>query len=388
MSDVAGAAPAAAESTPAPVEGAPIADVGASFSHPLGSQIPEEAQAKPGAKAPPSIDDAIDRAAAKSAAKAAEPKVEAKPEPKAEAKTEQPRENGKFVAKDKPADAAKPTDAVKPTDPVEAAKPSHTAEDAPARFAETAKAKWASADPEIRGEVLRMQRELTEGYQKHREKAEKYDAIKDFDDMATKSGTTVKDALARYVGMEQKLRGDLIGGLDEIVANATGGKASLRDVAAHVMGQTPEQAQSQSDATIRELKQTVAQLQQQVGGVVQTVTQQREHSTLQEVTKFADTHPRFEELADDIGFFMKSGRAKDLSEAYQLAERLNPAPAKATAEPAASSAPAAKPDLSVQPDKGQKSINGAPSSGLNSSGKKRVARSLDDALDHAFGQVG
>ena len=65
---------------------------------------------------------------------------------------------------------------------------------------------------------------------------------------------------------------------------------------------------------------------EQVGGVVQTVTQQREQTTLIEVSKFAETHPRFEELSDDIGFFMKSGRAKDLSEAYTLAERLNPAP--------------------------------------------------------------
>jgi hypothetical protein len=162
---------------------------------------------------------------------------------------------------------------------------------------------------------------------------------------------------------------------------------SLRDVAAHIMGQTPEQNASQSDATIRELKQELASLKEQVGGVTQTFKQQQEQSTLTEINKFAADHPRFDELANDIAFFMQSGRAKDLPEAYELAERLNPAPAKA-AEPAASSAaPVIEPP--VQPDKGQKSINGAPSSGLTSSRKKGgPVPSLDESLDRAFGRAG
>jgi hypothetical protein len=375
--DLAGAAPAAADSVAAPVEGAPIGE-GATFTQPLGSQIPPDAQAKPEApKPPPSLDDSIDRAMAKSAAKAAEPKVDAK-----DAKAEQPRENGKFVSA-KPA-VVEPAKVAEPAKAVEAAKPSHTAEDAPARFTETAKAKWASADPEIRGEVLRMQRELTDGYQKHREKAEKWDGLKELDELATKSGTNIKDAFTRYVVMEQKIQADLLGGLDEVVSKATQGKYSLRDIAAHIMGQTPDQTQSQSDATIRELKNEIAALKEQVGGVTTTIKQQRETATLTEINKFASEHPRFEELADDIAMFMKSGRGKDLPEAYALAERLNPAPAKATEQPAASSAAI---DPPAHPDKGQKSIAGAPSS-LNSVGKKRVARSLDDALDHAFGAVG
>jgi hypothetical protein len=49
------------------------------------------------------------------------------------------------------------------------------------------------------------------------------------------------------------------------------------------------------------------------------------------VAKFASdpANPRFEELSDDIAFFLKSGRTKDLAEAYQLAERLNPTPSEA-----------------------------------------------------------
>lgn len=390
MSTEAGAAPAAAESLPAPADGAALLDNAPNFNAPLGSQVPGGDQPAPKeAKAPASLDDALDRAIAKNEAKSkapeakpepkAEPKVEAKAppkvEPKAEPKAEQPRENGRFVSS-KPAEEAKTAEV----------KPSHTAEDAPARFTDTAKAKWHAADPEIRGEVLRMQRELTDGFQKYKSAAERDNALAEYHEIAGKSGTTLKEAIARYYGLEEKIRTDLLGGLDDVIANATGGKYSLRDIAAHVMGQKPEDVQSQSDATIRELKNEIAALKEQVGGVTSTIKQQREQSTLTEINKFAADHPRFEELSEDIALFMKTGRAKDLPSAYELAERLNPAPAKVLdLKPDASSAPA--PDLSAQPDKGQKSINGAPSPGLTSS-TKRVAKSLDDALDRAFGAVG
>jgi hypothetical protein len=44
-------------------------------------------------------------------------------------------------------------------------------------------------------------------------------------------------------------------------------------------------------------------------------------STHDSVTKFAAVHPRFEELSEDIVFFLDTGRANDLAEAYSLAER-------------------------------------------------------------------
>jgi hypothetical protein len=376
---------AAVAAEPAPVaHEAPISETPANFTQPLGSQAPETPEAPEPAK-PASLDDSIDRAIAKSAAKQAEPKTEAKADVKAEPKepkAEQPRENGKFAPKDgvkaPVADAAVAVGAAKPA---EAVKPSHTADDAPARFTETAKAKWAAADPEIRGETLRMQKELTDGYQKHKAAAERDASLAEFHEMAQKSGTDVKTALSKYTALESLLRQDPIKGLNEVCNNMG---LSLRDVAAHIMGQSPDQQASQSDATIRELKQELAALKEQVGGVTKTFEQQREQSTLTEINKFAADHPRFDELADDIAFFMQSGRAKDLPEAYQLAERLNPA-AKAPEPVASSAAQVIEPP--VHPDKGTKSINGAPSSG-STLPKKRASQSLDEALDRAFGAVG
>jgi hypothetical protein len=378
-----------ADSAPAPdapAGGAVINENAPGFTQPLGSQIPPDAQAKEVPAKPATLDDSIDRAIAKSAAKQAEPKVDAK-DVKAEPVKEAPArgEGGKFAPKEPVAqpDAAVAKDAGKPAEP---AKPSFTANEAPTRFSEDAKKEWATTPEPVRRETERAIKELTDGFQKYKQSAERDQGLTEFHEMAQKGGTTVKEALERYVGIENKLRGDLLGGLEEVITNATKGKLSLRDVAAHIMGQKPEEQASQQDATIRELRQTVQRLEQQVGGVTQTIEQQREHATLTEINKFAAENPRFEELADDIAFFMKSGRAKDLPEAYQLAERLNPAPSQAKdAAPAASSA---APEPPVHPDKGQKSINGAPSAGSTPAAKKRVTRSLDEALDRAFGQAG
>lgn len=382
-----------AEPGPAPdVGGAVINENAPGFNSPLGSQVPPDAQAKPEVPAKPAtLDDSIDRAIAKSAAKQAEPKDGAKPEVKPEAKDAPVRaENGKFAPKEpiKQPDAAAlaAKDAGKPAEPV---KPSFTASEAPTRFSDDAKKEWATAPESVRRETERAIKELTDGFQKYKQSAERDQALAEFHEMAQKGGTTVKDALARYTGLESKLRTDLLGGLEEIVSNASQGKLSLRDIAAHIVGQKPEEQASQQDAVIRELKHELATLKQQVGGVTQTIEQQREQATLTEINKFAADNPRFEELAEDISFFLKSGRAKDLPEAYQLAERLNPAPAgQAKDDPPAASSAALQDPPPVHPDKGQKSINGAPSPGSSPAAKKRVAKSLDESLDNAFRHAG
>ena len=386
-----------ADSGPAPdadVGGAVVNENAPAFNSPLGSQIPESAQAKPEAPAKPaSLDDSIDRAIAKSAekqaaaAKAPEPKADAKAEPKPEAKAAPERgEGGKFVAKQPESAPAADKGQPQAPKPAEPAKPSFTASDAPQRFSDDAKKEWATAPESVRRETERAIKELTDGFQKYKASAERDQTLHEFHEMAKASGKELSGVVREYVNMENKLRTDLLGGLDTICQRMG---VSLRDVAAHVMGQKPEEQVSQQDAVIRELRQELATLKQQVGGVTQTIEQQREQATLTEINKFAADHPRFEELADDIAFFMKTGRAKDLPEAYDMAERLNPAPAGQAKETAPAASSAAPPEPPVQPDKGQKSINGAPSAGLTSPpAKKRPTRSLDEALDRAFGAAG
>ncbi len=382
-----------ADSGPAPdadVGGAVINENAPAFNSPLGSQIPPDAQAKEAPAKPASLDDSIDRAIAKSAEKQAskeapkapEPKAGAKAEPKPEPKAAPERgEGGKFVAKQPDAAPAAAKDAAKPA---EAAKPSFTASDAPSRFSDDAKKEWATAPESVRRETERAIKELTDGFQKYKQSAERDQTLHEFHEEAKQAGKELHSVVREYRNMEKLLHSNPEAGIEAVLSRIG---LTPRQYAEHVLNKTPDQQASQQDATIRELRQMVTTLEQKLGGVTQTIEQQREQATLTEINKFAAEHPRFEELADDIAFFMKSGRAKDLPEAYSLAERLNPAPAGQAKDeqPAASSA---APEPPVQPDKGQKSINGAPSSGSSPAAKKRTPKSIDESLERAFGSVG
>jgi hypothetical protein len=171
------------------------------------------------------------------------------------------------------------------------AKPSQVVLPPPARFSPAAKAEWNTAPETLRAEVSRMETELTAGLKKHQAAAERDADLAEFHEMATKGGTTVKEALSKYVNMENQLRADPIMVL-EIICNNVG--LSLHDVAIQVLGPTSDQGQGAAEAT-----------------------------TAEAVMKFAASHPRFKELSEDILFFIESGRADDIAEAYDLAERFN-----------------------------------------------------------------
>jgi hypothetical protein len=167
----------------------------------------------------------------------------------------------------------------------------------PARFSPAAKAEWDTAPALLRAEVLRLEWELTAGLKKHQAAAARDADLAEFHALAAKGGTTLKEAVSAYVSVENLLRTDIIKGLELICQNAG---QSLKDVAAKVLGATPGQGQGGADATA------------------------------EAVLKFAAAHPRFEELSEDIVFFIESGRADDLEEAYDLAERFSSSTATAS----------------------------------------------------------
>lgn len=363
MSDVSGAAPAAAESSPV-------------------AEVAETIQT-----AEPTPRGAIDRAFAtlekQEAAEAASAPREVASTPEVKpVETEGPRRgpDGKFL----PKEAAEEVPATPAVATTETAKPLTSFVEPPGRFSPDAKAAWKDAPESVRAEVHRALKELETGHQKYKADAEAFADVGEFADLAAQSGTTLKQAMANYVGIEKRLRSDPVGGLERICQNLG---LSLRDVAAHVMGQKPEANASRQDGVIRELRNEIAQLRQSVGGVTKTIEQQRTDAVMASVAEFAakPEHSRFEELSEDIKFFIGSGRTKDLSEAYRLAERLNPAPAVATNVPASTQVPA--PDPQAQTPKGQLSLAGAPSSGSNPAHRK-PSTSSRESIDRAFAQMG
>ena len=168
------------------------------------------------------------------------------------------------------------------------------AEPPPTRFNAAAKEAWASAPETVRSEVLRMEKELTAGIRKYRVAAERDATLAVFHERAAEGGTTVKEALSTYVNIEDLLRTDPDKGLEELFKNIG---ISPRDWAAKILNQAPQEYPGDADATT------------------------------EAVMKFATAHPRFDELSEDIIFFLDTGRADDLAEAYSLAERFSEAAA-------------------------------------------------------------
>jgi len=392
MSDTIDAAPAAAEPSNAPVDQAPV-----QTPNPVEAELPvKEPEAKPEPKADEkgqdkepapkrSVSDALKKAEADLREKATKPETD-KPEAKDKAKpveteARQRDDTGKFAAKepvegqDKPKEATETAKAADTPD-----KQSAPFRDPPKRFSEDAKAAWETAPDPVKAEVHRAMRELEGGIEKYRAE---YEPIKPYADLAKQHGTSVKDALDRYTGLEKMLgsqdQNEKFAGLQQVFDYAG---INPREFAAQLMGQTPEQGAVQQDNTIRELRQELAAIKQQLGGVSTSMQERQQQEVLSSVQQFAADKPRFDELAEDIVFFLTSGRTQDLQEAYQLAERLNPAPAP---QPAlAQTQPEPTPEAHTL--KGSKSVSGAPSNGA-SRPNAQPSSSIKEALKRAAAQA-
>ena len=181
------------------------------------------------------------------------------------------------------------------------------------------------------------------------------------------------------------LRTDLVAGLDLIVNNMKlrspdGQQLGIRDVAYHILNQTPEQhrllqsqnpqmAQSHQLAQIQQRQAALEQREQQM------YAQQRFIHSRSAVDQFAANLPRFDELSDIIYQEVTTGHPLDV--AYRRAELLRPTQAAQTRTPSAQTRPA------------DRSISGAPD-GATMNGASRAKKpvpSIHDAVTNAVRQV-
>lgn len=281
-----------------------------------------------------------------------EAKAAEKPEAKPVEKTAQERdETGKFKG------AAAETPAEQPK-----AKAPH--DDAPKRFDDAAKAEWAKAPESVRGAVHRTVTELEKGIEEHQKR---WEPIKPYHELAEQHGAKLHEALERYVAFDQHLSQDIFAGLEGVIRDKTGGQYGLRDIAAQVMGQQPNQAQSQNDATIADLRGQLARLEKMVGGLGGHMRQQADQSIGEQIVSFAADKTDFEDLAPKIAEHIRAG--KSLEEAYtqaktdmeEMATRLGFVRPSAPAQTRTEQIP--DPAEAQTLERGSKSIAGAPGAG-------------------------
>ncbi len=316
------------------------------------------------------------KAEVKTEAKAPE-KTEAKPEPKPAERTR--AEDGKFAPKEsadpKSVEQRAVQEKTEGNQTSEGRKPHH---DAPARFNEFGKRDWANTPDTVKEETYRAFKELEEGHKKYKDSADRYEKVREYDDLARKNGRDgVHESLKQIVEIENAFQRDPIDGLKRVTDHFG---INLQAVAAHIVGQNPNQQVAEAHSRIQELEAKIQHM-------------EFERKAPDIVAEFAaqEGHERFEELSPIIGTLLKTGTAKDLDAAYELADVLKPAASNAaqTSQPLipAESASAQTQAPALNPA-GSKSVSGAPSGGVSPASRQPVSKSNSEAVKRALAKLG
>lgn len=326
--------------------------------------------------------------------------LDAKPDAKADPKPEVKPEAKPETAADA-VDAAKPpAREAKQTDD-NAAPPQRVSafKDAPSGFDDAAKREWEATPEGVRGAVHRRIREMESGLERSRQPAERYEKVfRQFDDIARQAGADPAHALSTYVALDRKLRTDLIGGLSDIVAaqgvrGPNGQPVTLRDIASHILGQTPDQNASRTEAVIQALQQELAQLKQGLGGVSQHVQDQRQEAqstAMQGVwEQFTQNNPRAVELEGDMIAFMRrypapAGTPPDEILADALAFAASKAPQPIAAHTGNEALAQTQTPRQANPA-GKKSVSGAPRGNIT---EPKAKLSRREAIEKSMRNLG
>jgi hypothetical protein len=306
----------------------------------------------------------------------AKPEAEEKPE----AKDETAKTDGKFAARPKPDDGADTeADKTSGTDGAEAEaedvvpkgpRPTHkSGYSAPDNLLPDAKEVWDNVPNAVKRDISVMIRNHEEASTKTNEAVQRYETIRDYDELARANGRDLRHSLERVHHIENLLQSNPLAGLNAILMEAgprkpDGSPFTLREVAQAVvnmgdqgyyqsMQQAPQQqvAQQQEDPRLTQALQQIAKMQEQ-------------QLASQVIEPFKANHPHYDAVEQDIAFFLKSGKipaslshAEKLEAAYDMAIRINPG---LNVTPSSNSEVPAPNGPTVKDFGGSKSIKSAP----------------------------
>ncbi|MBB4642365.1 hypothetical protein [Rhizorhapis suberifaciens] len=260
------------------------------------------------------------------AAKKPEVKPDEKPADKDDPKARD--ETGKFTPKQGEEAQKATADEAKPGEPVKHPEP-------PKNFLPDSKDVWRNVPRPVRRDIENMTREFEEKEQRYQVANQRYETIRDFDELAKSNGRELRESLMKVHEIETELQKNPIAGLNKILMEvgprkADGQPVSLFEVAQYIVQQGPQgyqqmvaqgqqqPQQPQTDPRVQQLEQQLAQMQEQ-------------QVAAQIIEPFKVDHPRYDELQDDIAFFLQSGKISPslspldrLEAAYDMAVRINP----------------------------------------------------------------
>lgn len=350
---------------------------------------------------------AFDEAKEKSDAEKAEKPKDAekaekpKDDPKQDAKAEQPEKDEEKAEQAEKGEPDKATAArEKEAGPRQSEGRKHV--DPPARFLPEATAKWANTPNEVKAEISRVHKEMDAQLNEAQEKAQKYEEIREFDEMAKRSGRSgIRESLEKMVQIEQAIMRSPAHGMELLMreigpTRPDGTPMSFYEFARAVANMTPEQYQRNVASYATQPQQQPQRQNPEFESVRQELnslkTEMAASKVMPVVEKFSNDHPDYRQLEPKIAEVLRSGvvenlygagltAAQKLEQAYRMAGGQGPASQPDTPAESAHSQPTpARPD--PDPD-GQKSIRGAPSSGQTGEAKRKF-KTNRAALEAAF----
>lgn len=296
----------------------------------------------------PKPDDAVkveDKKDAKADKEAEKPDAKAEKEPKDD---KPPKEEKPVKVDDQPKDTPeqdeKPLEAEKPATKPEPGKPNRDA--APESFHPDAKEVWVNTPRAVRRDLHSYIEKTTSELEQAREYTQRYEQVRDFDEYLTQNGGSLRESLTRVARLETLLQTNPLAGINEILLEAgprkpDGSPVTLMEMARTIV-QMGEQGYNQAISQARQQPQVNPQDQQIQALQTQIQEMQQQQMAASVIEPFKAQHPRYDELKNDIAFFLKSGKiagnlspAERLEVAYDMAERINAASTSANqAEPA------------------------------------------------------
>lgn len=318
--------------------------------------------------------------------------VKEKAEPKPEAEAEKPKaargEDGKFAAAAKLEVPDKPAPETRQAEP-DKAETRHT--EPPKNFLPDSKEMWRNVPRPVRRDIEIMVREHEGQIERSRVASERYEGLRQFDELARSNGRDLRDSLARINEVENLMQRNPIAGLDAILREigprkSDGGSLSLYDLAQHIVGQGPQayhsamaqeqQRQPQIDPRMQEMEQRVLEAEMRA-------------LTASVIEPFKAENPRYDELSETIASVLNSdmiprslSHAERLEAAYVIAERINP-PSSRPADEDSGPAPERRAADSLNGSKSIRSAPGAVSSDLEPERGGSIRDTLLDEMRRA-----
>lgn len=204
--------------------------------------------------------------------------------------------------------------------------PAATSAAPPPGWSISAKAAWDKLDPAVREAVAKRETEISTGLAKLAD----YKGLDDHASLAKQHGTTIKDALDRYIGIERALQSQPIPAILSICRDIG---LDTKALASAIMGTTAAPPGDQKPGEQPPAgKQpsgpdpAVADLQRRLEALTNSINGERQNSIQAELAAFAakPEHRYFENVRAGMAALMQSGAAADLETAYEQACWANP----------------------------------------------------------------